>query len=500
MAIGAGIENLIDRVVKSASKVMQADRASLFLVDPVTGDLWSKVAEGMRAANEGDPRAGRQRHRGVGGAEGEFLNIADAYDDERFNKASDVKTGYRTRSILCGPVHNLQGQIVGVIQVINKETGKFEPEDETIFRAFAHQAAIAVENFNLYRRLVASNEKMAIMLDVANSVGETLDLPALIRKIVEKISDVLHCNRSSFFVLDRDTEGKPSELWSMEAEGSNLKEIRFPVTAGLAGHCAREAEVVNVRDAHEDPRFNPEFDKRTGYRTRSVLCVPVIGRDGNVTGVTQAINKIGGGAFEEGDVELLKAIGSQIAVALENAQLYARTVNMKNYLESVRESITNGILTLDTGYKVVTANAAALRTLERTLDAVVGSDVRSVLSAAGNEKILGMIDEAYARHALVDEDDIEIRPAPRRPAPSTPGPSRSPTRRATSRARSSSSRTSPASGASRTRSRATWPATSSRRSSRTASSSSAACPTRRPSCSPTSASSPPSPRDWRPRR
>ena len=197
----------------------------------------------------------------------------------------------------------------------------------------------------------------------------------------------------------------------MEAEGSNLKEIRFPVTAGLAGHCAREAEVVNVRDAHEDPRFNPEFDKHTGYRTRSVLCVPVIGRDGNVTGVTQAINKIGGGAFEEGDVELLKAIGSQIAVALENAQLYARTVNMKNYLESVRESITNGILTLDTDYKVVTANAAALRTLERTLDAVVGSDVRSVLAAPGNDKILAMIDEAYARHALVDEDDIEIRPA-----------------------------------------------------------------------------------------
>ena len=133
----------------------------------------------------------------------------------------------------------------------------------------------------------------------------------------------------------------------MEADGSALKEIRFPVTAGLAGHCARDGEVVNVRDAHEDARFNPEFDKQTGYRTRTVLCVPVIGRDGNVTGVTQAINKVGGAAFEEGDVELLKAISAQIAVAVENAQLYARTVSMKNYLDSVRESISNGILTLD---------------------------------------------------------------------------------------------------------------------------------------------------------
>jgi CRP-like cAMP-binding protein len=153
LAVGAGIESLIDRVVTSASKVMCADRASLFLVDPATGDLWSKVAEG-----DGDSTLTREIRvpagSGIAGwvaQHGEFLNIADAYDDDRFSKANDVRTGYRTKTILCGPVRNLQGQIVGVIQVINKDGGRFEPEDETLFRAFAHQAAIAVENFNLYR-------------------------------------------------------------------------------------------------------------------------------------------------------------------------------------------------------------------------------------------------------------------------------------------------------------------------------------------------------------
>lgn len=407
MALGAGIDSLIDRVVRSASKVMQADRASLFLVDPVSGDLWSKVAEGDGSAAMKEIRV--PAGSGIAGwvaQHGEFLNIADAYDDERFNQANDVRTGYRTRSILCGPVLNLQGSIVGVIQVINKDTGKFEPDDETLFRAFAHQAAIAVENFNLYRRLVASNEKMAIMLDVANSVSQTLDLPSLIRKIVQKTTEILHCDRGSFFVLDRDA----GELFSMEASGTGVREIRFPVSAGLAGHCARAGEVVNVTDAHEDRRFNPEFDRQTGYRTRSVLCVPVIGRDGNVTGVTQAINKIGGGAFEEGDVELLKAISAQIAVAVENAQLYARTVHMKNYLASVQESISNGIMTLDDSYKVVTANGAALRTLERQADKVIGADIRGVLGER-NAKLLSMVDQAYAHHKLVDEDDIELFPA-----------------------------------------------------------------------------------------
>jgi adenylate cyclase len=407
MAIGAGIESLIDRVVRSASKVMQADRASLFLVDPVTGDLWSKVAEGDDGKRMKEIRV--PAGSGIAGwvaQHGETLNIADAYEDDRFNQANDVKTGYRTRSVLCGPVLNLQGAIVGVIQVINKESGKFEPEDETLFRAFAHQAAIAVENFNLYRRLVASNEKMAIMLDVANSVSQTLDLPSLIRKIVQKTTEILHCDRGSFFVLDRDA----GELFSMEASGAGVKEIRFPVAIGLAGHCARTGEVVNVVDAHEDRRFNPEFDKKTGYRTRSVLCVPVIGRDGKVTGVTQAINKVGGAAFEEGDVELLKAISAQIAVAVENAQLYARTVHMKNYLASVQESISNGIVTLDDAYKVVTANGAALRTLERQADAVVGMDIRGVLGER-NGRLLSMVDRAYADHKLVDEDDFELFPA-----------------------------------------------------------------------------------------
>jgi adenylate cyclase len=405
LAVGAGIEALIDRVVRSASKVMQADRASLFLVDPVTGDLWSKVAEGAETKEIRVP-AGT----GIAGwvaQHGEVVNIADAYEDARFNRANDLRTGYRTRSILCGPVLDLQGQIVGVIQVINKEGGRFEPEDETLFRAFAHQAAIAVENFNLYRRLVASNEKMAILLDVANSVSQTLDLPSLIRRIVQKTTEILHCDRGSFFVLDRDT----GELFSMEASGAGMREIRFPLTAGLAGHCARLGEVVNVIDAHEDRRFNPEFDRQTGYRTRSVLCVPVTGRDGEVTGVTQAINKVGGGAFEEGDVELLKAIGAQIAVAVENAQLYARTLAMKNYLASVQESISNGILTLDDSYGVVTANGAALRTLERGRNAVVGRDIRAVLGEK-NARLLAMVEEAYANHRLVDEDDVELFPAP----------------------------------------------------------------------------------------
>jgi adenylate cyclase len=142
------VEGLIERVVHTASKVMGAERASLFLLDVAGGALWSKVAQGE------DSRELRVRlGSGIAGwvaQHDQLLNIPDAYQDPRFNPAIDHRTGYHTHSVLCGPVKNLQGEIIGVVEVINKQGGVFTQEDETLFRAFTYQTAIAVENFRLY--------------------------------------------------------------------------------------------------------------------------------------------------------------------------------------------------------------------------------------------------------------------------------------------------------------------------------------------------------------
>ena len=395
LAMRVGIEELIARVVNTASDVMNAERATLFLVEPATGDLWSKVAEGESTKTIRVPRGA-----GIAGwvaQHAETLNIPDAYEDERFNPAVDKRTGFRTRSILCGPVRSLQGDIIGVIQVINKAAGVFVETDETLFRAFSYQAAIAVENFNLYRRLMGSHEKMAIMLDVANSVTQTLDLPLLIGKIIEKTTEVLDCDRGSLFLLDRKTD----ELWSMEARGAGVAEIRFPASVGLAGHSVRSGSTVNVIDAHEDPRFNRRFDNETGYRTRTALCIPVIGRDGDAIGVVQAINKNDGGPFVAEDEELLTAISSQIAVALENAQLHASTVEMKNYLESIQHSISNSIVSLDNSYRIVTANRASEELLERS--DVDGADLRKI-----NAYLAGLVGRVYDTDRAVLDYDVDV--------------------------------------------------------------------------------------------
>jgi serine phosphatase RsbU (regulator of sigma subunit)/CRP-like cAMP-binding protein len=328
LTLHTGIEGLINRIVIMASKVMNADRASLFLIDAVAGELWSKEAEG-----EGSREIRIPLGKGIAGwvaQHDQLLNIEDAYTDQRFNPEVDKHTGYRTGSILCGPIKDLQGEILGVIQVINKKGRAFDSDDEALFRAFAYQTSIAVENFSLYKKILINHGKMAILLDVATALSQTLDLENLINKIIEKVSEILNTERSSLFLLDHET----GELWSKVAQGAEVSEIRFPSSTGLAGYVASTGEVLNIEDAYRDPRFNPSIDQITGYRTKSVICAPVINREGKIIGITQAVNKKEG-AFDKEDEDLLLALSSQIAVAIENAWLFQENLEKQRMEEEL---------------------------------------------------------------------------------------------------------------------------------------------------------------------
>ena len=403
-ALGAGIEGLIERLVHAVSNLIDADRASLFLVDPVAGDLWSKVAQGLE-----DREIRFQMGEGVVGwvaQHKELVNIQNTDVDDRFQSAVDQRTGYHTRTILCAPIWSLNNELLGVLQVLNKRNGFFNDHDEMLLRACTYQAAVAVENFNLYHKMSVNHRKMSVLLELSTSIGDTLDLNTLIQKVVSRTADAMQCDGSSFFVVDEENQ----ELWSMEMHGSQLKEIRFPISTGLAGHAASTGEVVKIRDAYEDARFNRAFDQQTDYRTRSVLCVPVINREERITGVIQCLNKREG-VFDDDDVLLLQAIASQIGVSLENAQLHARTVEMRNYLESVQQSIASCILTLDEHYQVVMVNRAA-----ETLFSGMGlkgpdRDIRHILGET-NAGLRQMIDEGYDTRRSLSQYDVHLLRSP----------------------------------------------------------------------------------------
>jgi len=402
-ALSSGIDGMIERIVLTAGKVMEAERASLFLLDAAAGELWSKVAEGQGKKEIRVPIG-----KGVAGwvmLHDEIVNIPDAYADDRFDRSVDRATGFRTRNILAGPIKNLQGEIVGVIEVINKAVGHYGPREETLFKAFAYQTAVALENFHLYSRLLTHHRQMAILLDVSTALSQTLDLDALIIMIVNKTCEILGAERGTLFLWDRESD----ELWSRVVLGDGMKEIRIASTAGLAGHVAHTGETLNIEDAYRDARFNPAVDRQSGFRTRTVLCMPVVNRDGRIIGVTETINKKRG-RFDANDMDMLKALNSQIAVALENAQLYRTAVNMKNYLTSVQNSISNAILTIDDDCRVIMGNRAALKLFALDEESI-GKIKFSHLLNPNSDRIVELVQRVSERRQAVVDYDVELVPA-----------------------------------------------------------------------------------------
>jgi len=346
------LDKLLQTITKGASSVLGAERSTLFVVDRNKKQIWSKVAQGAGITEIRIPLgAGIAGHVAL---TGEIINIPNAYADPRFNREIDKRTGYTTRSILCMPMKDATDRIIGVFQLLNKHTGAFTADDEQLLQAFAAQAAIAAKNAMLNDEIRKRMEVSETLLKVMKSVASELHIDELLKKIVNSTSEVMNAERASLFLLDPKT----GDLWSKVAQGMESMEIRVPIGIGIAGHVAMTGETINIEDAYADTRFNPEIDKRSGFRTRSMLCMPLRNDAGEVMGVMQVLNKLNG-IFTEEDERLLNALGSQISISLENSRLYEQVLFMQNYNSSILGSIATGVVTLGPDGRVIFVNRAA---------------------------------------------------------------------------------------------------------------------------------------------
>jgi signal transduction histidine kinase len=158
--------------------------------------------------------------------------------------------------------------------------------------------------------------KLQSLLDLGQLIGLDLQLNEMLLKISQKACEVMEADRCSIFLHDPDKD----ELWSIVALGMAGEVIRIPSSEGLAGHCFQAGETINLEDAYRDKRFNKELDLKTGYQTRSVLCMPLYNRAGSRLGVIQLLNKKEGG-FTTEDETFLQTFENHASVFIEMAQL-----------------------------------------------------------------------------------------------------------------------------------------------------------------------------------
>jgi phosphoserine phosphatase RsbU/P len=169
------------------------------------------------------------------------------------------------------------------------------------------------------------------LLDVSKALALELDVDSLLAVILQKAAGVMDAEMSSIFIHDEAGQ----RLLVVSGDLGKGK-VAIPLGVGIAGHVAVTGQVANVSDAYQDPRFNPEIDKRTGFRTRAVLCAPLFSHKGRLIGVIQVLNKRGGGAFSAEDETLLAAFASHAGVALDRAQLVESALEKERLEEALR--------------------------------------------------------------------------------------------------------------------------------------------------------------------
>lgn len=171
-------------------------------------------------------------------------------------------------------------------------------------------------------------ETLEQILEVTQKLAAPYDLARMLTEVIDAARSVLHADRGTVYLYDEETD----ELLLTVATG--MEPIRFPATRGIAGQCAKTRKIINVPDCYSDDRFDPSFDRKSGYRTRCMLTLPLVGYDESLVGVLQLLNKEGG-VFEDDDERVAAALAAQCAVALHRVKLTQELMNRERTRQEI---------------------------------------------------------------------------------------------------------------------------------------------------------------------
>lgn len=168
-----------------------------------------------------------------------------------------------------------------------------------------------------------TTKQLEALLEASKLLNSTLESQELLTRLLDRARALSGADRSTLYLVDEDRKSISTRFMS----GPSIDSFQMPMGVGLAGNVIKTGRTSRIRDAYRSPHFNRAQDKKTGYRTRSVLTVPFRGRDGQVSGAIQAINQVGRGHFDGREQSMLEQLGEYAALALENAR----------YVEALKE-------------------------------------------------------------------------------------------------------------------------------------------------------------------
>lgn len=231
-------------------------------------------------------------------------------------------------------------------------------------RGVARRGADSADSSELVelRHALAREERIARALrEVGNALGTTLELDDLLELILGRLTDLLEADRSTLYLLDESA----GELVSRIVVGQKVRSIRLKVGHGIAGTVAKTGKPIRIRDAYKDPRFEPEWDLLSGFRTTTMLAAPLKNHLGRTIGVIQVLNKRTAEEFTFEDEAILSALSTQAAVAIDNSRLFLSITQKNRQLLDTKVQLEHRVKDLELLFELErsTARAASVEEL-----------------------------------------------------------------------------------------------------------------------------------------
>lgn len=416
------LDQLLALIMERITRLMDADRSTLFLFTEDGTELSSLVVQG------GEAREIRLRPgEGIAGwvaQTGETVNIADAYADPRFQPSVDLRSGYRTRSILCMPMRNNLGATIGAVQVLNKVGGPFTADDAELLGALSGLAVVSIQNSKLYHSVVGKNVQLVaaqtelearareldLLIRVEQEMNVALDLDELLDRLLRHAMKLVGAEAGA--ILLRDPKSGDLTFSSVAGPASDaVRHERIPAGEGIAGWVAEQREPLRVNDPDADPRHLADLAKRIGHRPRNLLCVP-LGPASETIGVIALIDKAGGGGegFDEDELKLLVLVAAQASKAIQlgrakderekEARLASIGQMLSGMLHDLRTPMTviSGYTQLMAGADDVAQREAYAEEVQRQFDHM-SAMTREVLAFARGESIV-LVRKVFLRRYL----------------------------------------------------------------------------------------------------
>ncbi|WP_448561849.1 GAF domain-containing protein [Trichothermofontia sp.] len=395
------LEEMLSSITFKTGELLNADRTSIFLLDEEKNELYSIIAKGK--GQQGTVEIRIPADKGIAGEVATFKRVVnipyDFYDDPRsaFAKIQDQKNGYRTYTMLALPLLDEAGNLVAVVQLLNKlkpnpnlnapleqkiDIEGFTAKDEELFREFAPSIRLILQSSRSFYIATQRQRAANALIKATQSLSQSsLDLDDTLKRVMDEAKSLMNADRSTLWLLDRDR----GEIWTKIpiADGS-LREFRYPIGVGFAGQVAATGEILNIPfDLYdmEGAETAKKTDQSSGYRTCSLLCMPVFA-DGELIGVTQLVNKKKQGefptydpadwpkapecwkaSFKRSDQEFMEAFNIQAGVALKNAKLFAKVKQQEQLQRDILRSLSNGVISTNKEGQIIAANESAKRLL-----------------------------------------------------------------------------------------------------------------------------------------